>query len=370
MTSDPQVDRTALAARLEGWAALRVLVIGDVILDEYRVGEVERVSPEAPVPIVRVRSEGTALGGAANVARNLLSLGAKAELIGLVGRDNEAEVLRSAARELGLDPGGLVESEHRPTSHKLRVVARGQQMLRLDREEDRAIDVSEARALRRSIEDRIADCDGVILEDYDKGLFADGLGRFAIELARARGLPVMADPKTDLGRFRGATLVKPNQLEALRFDADRVGAGIGREPAPPESFEARRALLEKVQFVVGGGDVVMTRGRAGMTALEASGRAYDVPTGPLEVFDVQGAGDTSMAALTLSRLSGASLAEACIVANAAAAVVVEKVGTAAATQRELRARLPEAIAVGTARRDAASDASAIAPDTDSGKGIQ
>ena len=333
------LDPAALEAVVDRWVGLRVLVVGDVLLDEYRIGDVERVSPEAPVPIVRVRREETALGGAGNVARNLVSLGATASLVGLVGRDPEAEAVRALADRVGIEPGGLVASSHRPTSHKLRVVGRAQQLVRLDRESVEPVSAAETRSLEDVIAARLEGCDGVVLEDYDKGLFAGGLARFTIELARGRGLPVAADPKTDLRRFRGASLVKPNLDEALRFLV-----GPERDlPRPPADAEARRSLLEKLQDQIGGGDLVVTRGAAGMSGLGVARDFCEVPTRRVEVFDVQGAGDTAMASLALARLAGASLVEACIVANAAAAVVVEKVGTAAAEAGELRARLPEMI---------------------------
>lgn len=336
------VDRERLEAIIEGWLGLRMLVVGDVLLDEYRVGDVDRVSPEAPVPVVRVRRSETALGGAGNVARNIVSLGARADLVGVVGCDPEAELLRRLLEKIGVDPDGLVESAGRPTCHKLRIIARSQQMLRLDREEEGPIDPEPSRAVRGAIEAKLDGCHGVILEDYDKGIFADGIARWTIELARQRGLRVVADPKADLRRFRGASLVKPNLDEAMNFVSG--GARASARSRRVEGFAALRSLLEKLQDELGGGEVVVTRGRAGMIALEASGEVFDVPTRPLEVFDVQGAGDTSVAVLALARVAGASLAEACIVANAAAAVVVEKVGTAAVEIHELRHRLPEALA--------------------------
>jgi D-beta-D-heptose 7-phosphate kinase/D-beta-D-heptose 1-phosphate adenosyltransferase len=336
------IDRERLEAVVDGFAERRVLVVGDVLLDEYRMGDVERVSPEAPVPVVRVRRSECVLGGAGNVARNLASLGARADLVGIVGRDPEADVARALLDELGVATDGLVEATDRPTCHKLRVVARSQQMLRLDREEEGAISPEQTRAVRDAIEAKIGGCDGVILEDYDKGLFAEGIGRWTIELARQRGVHVVADPKADLRRFRGASLLKPNFEEAMRFASGDARRSAADRDA--NDFDVSRGLLEKLRDELGVADLVVTRGGRGMMALEASGRAFDVPTRALEVYDVQGAGDTSIAALALARGSGASLAEACIVANAAASVVVEKVGTAAVDPEELRARLPDALA--------------------------
>ena len=320
-------------AMLDRVAGLRVLVVGDLLLDEYRSGEVDRVSPEAPVPIVRVRRSNSALGGAANVARGVVSLGAECRLVGLVGEDQEGETLLSLVEALGISTAGVLRTANRPTTHKLRVVARGQQMLRLDREEDSAIGPDLMEALQNAVAEQIEGCDVVVLEDYDKGLFGDGLAHWIIELAHSHDTLVVADPKRELAQFRGASLVKPNLDEAMRFVA---GSG--------DDFDARRKLLEKLHHELGGGEVVVTRGRFGMSGLDDRGRVFDVATRPLEVYDVQGAGDTSIAVLGLCRAAGASLVDACIVANAAAAIVVEKVGTAAVGPSELRGRLPEMIA--------------------------
>ncbi len=334
---DPTAGRAdRLSALIDRFAGLRVLVVGDVMLDEYRVGDVERVSPEAPVPIVRVAAEQTALGGAGNVARNVLALGGRAALVGLVGSDPEGERVRMLAKQAGLPADGLVASASRPTSHKLRVVARGQQMLRLDREVSRASSQDEQMALRAQLLEVVAEQDVVILADYDKGIFAEGEAGWLIERALACGAMVVADPKRDLVRFRGASLVKPNRSEAL--------ACVGRDSQRLDEAGDRQQLLEAIRDVIGGGEVVVTRGASGMSALDASGRFVDVPTRTVEVFDVQGAGDTTVAALALCRAAGASLAEACIVANAAAAAAVEQVGTAAVEAPQLRARLPEAVA--------------------------
>ena len=177
---------------------------------------------------------------------------------------------------------------------------------------------------------RLDACDAVVLADYDKGLFADGVARRLIEAARARGIPVAADPKRELSRFRGASLVKPNLAEAC--------AAVGGHG---DDFESRVRLLEKLREQLAGAEIVVTRGAAGISALGADGRAFDVPTPPLAVYVVQGAGDTSLAALVCCRSAGASLREACVVANAAAGLAIAKVGTAAVGLAELRARLAE-----------------------------
>lgn len=311
-------------------AQLRILVVGDVMLDEYRVGEVARISPEAPVPIVRVREERHALGGAGNVARNLVALGAAVELVGTVGRDREGARVADEADALGLPTAGLVETPDRPTTHKLRVVARTQQMLRLDREDDSPLPTDVRARLEAAVLARLSDCDAVVLADYDKGLFADGLAHAIVAAARARGIFVAADPKRELPRFRGASLVKPNLAEAC--------AAVGLRG---EDFESRRRLLEKLRGELAGAEIVVTRGSDGATVLGADGEVVDVPTRPLAVYDVQGAGDTAMAALVSCRVAGASLVRACEIANAAAAVAVSKVGTAAVSRAELESRLAD-----------------------------
>ncbi|MBY0395747.1 MAG: bifunctional hydroxymethylpyrimidine kinase/phosphomethylpyrimidine kinase, partial [Thermoleophilia bacterium] len=317
---------------LDRVARLRILVVGDVMLDEYRIGEVERISPEAPVPIVRVREERIALGGAGNVARNLVALGAAVELVGSIGRDREGERVEEQARCLGLATEGLVAIPDRPTTHKLRVVARAQQMLRLDREHETPLPAEARARLEAAVFARLPQCDAVVLADYDKGVFADGLAHAIVAAARARGIFVGADPKRELQRFRGASLVKPNLAEACAAVGFRV-----------DDFEGRRRLLEKLAGLLSGAEVVVTRGRDGATVLGRDGRVFDVPTRAVAVFDVQGAGDTAMAALVASRVAGASLVRACAVANAAAAVAVSKLGTAAVSRAELEARFAESI---------------------------
>ena len=335
-------------ALIHRWRDLRVLVIGDVMLDEYRVGEVARVSPEAPVPVIRVDGVRQALGGAGNVACNIQSLGARCDLVGVIGNDAEGESLLGAMAEAELDSKGIIRSDSRPTTHKMRIVAGTQQMARLDRESTADLTERERMALDVVIEERLAGCDLVVLEDYDKGLFAGSLAHRVIRAAKAREVPVIADPKSELQRFRGAQLVKPNLAEALAF------VGASEEEADIEvSLGARARVLEKLREQLGGGEIVMTRGSAGMTALDHEGGVFDVPTQPLAVYDVQGAGDTAVAALALARVAGASLAEACIVANAAASVAVKKVGTAAVSSEELRARWPNV------RRAGVSDAARL-----------
>ncbi len=340
-----------IESALDRFGSLRVLVIGDLLLDEYRSGEVDRISPEAPVPVVRILGERTELGGAGNVARGVVALGARCELVAPLGTDAEGARVARLLADVGISQQGIVRTPGRGTPHKMRVVARGQQMLRIDREQTGSLEAAQQVALREAIIRLLPGSDVVILQDYDKGTFADGLAAWSIELARQSGVRVAADPKHDLRRFRGASLVKPNLEEARASvlgatipGASIPGASIPGVAMPGASMDlaGRRALLEKIQREMGGAEIVLTRGAEGMTALDSHGVATDIGTRSAEVYDVQGAGDTSIASLALCRAAGVELVDACIVANAAAAVAVAKVGTAAVDLEELRGQLPEA----------------------------
>lgn len=326
----------ALEQTVRGWSSLRVLVVGDVMLDEDRSGVVDRLSPEAPVPVVRVESTRGVPGGAGNVARNLTALGAQCDLIGVIGADPEGDAFLEVVGSCQVGTEGVAVLPNRPTTHKLRILGRGQQLLRLDREEIGPLD-REARArIEAAFVAQLEACDVVVLQDYAKGLFAAGFAEFCVAQARAKGRPVFVDPKTELARFRGADLLKPNEAEALQI-ASEFGGG--------EVLDA--ALVEKLQTAAGGGDLVVTRGAAGMLAVRPGASPCAVRTESLSVFDVQGAGDTSIAALALARTARASLEGACIVANAAASVAVGKIGTAAVTRAELLARLPRSYRAAT-----------------------
>ncbi len=331
------VDLARLERILEGFGRLRLLVLGDVMLDEYLWGDVERISPEAPVPVVRVERESQNLGGAGNVVRNVVALGAECMLCAVVGDDPAGARVVDLLKNLGIDPGGVVVVEGRLTTRKTRVEARSQQMVRFDRETQEPIPSDAARRLLHAVEGMLGRVDGAIFEDYDKGLLEPGVARKAMRLFRERGVPVAVDPKGHVAAFRGAALLKPNVREVEALTGERVR---GREDLARGVARLRRRL--------GGTPVVVTRGVHGMTVFDGEGNGgVDVPIARSEVFDVQGAGDTAIAALTLATLAGASLLEACVIANAAAAVVVGKVGTATPTPEELRTLLPEVAAAAT-----------------------
>ena len=318
---------------VRGFARVRLLVVGDVMLDEYLWGDVERVSPEAPVPIVHVRRESRALGGAGNVVRNVVALGAHCRFCAVVGDDTAGDRIVDLLKELGVAPAGVVRDAARPTTRKTRVEARSQQLLRYDRETEEVIAGATARRLIAAIEAALDGIDGVVFEDYAKGMLAPSVVRQVLRSCRERGLFVAVDPKRAVAPYRGASLVKPN----LRELEDLSGVQV-RGPA-----ELARAAA-KLQRQLGGADVIVTRGGQGMSIFETGRPAVDVASAPFEVFDVQGAGDTAIAALALARLAGGSWPEAVVIANAAAGVVVGKVGTATASPEETLAQLPRALA--------------------------
>jgi D-beta-D-heptose 7-phosphate kinase/D-beta-D-heptose 1-phosphate adenosyltransferase len=293
------------------------------------------------VPVVHVQRESVALGGSANVLRNAMAMGARESLATAVGDDRAGDRLVDLLKEMGADAASVVRVEGRPTTRKTRVEARSQQMLRFDRETDAPLPEDAVRRLQRAIEAVIGRVDGVILEDYGKGLLTPALVRRSMKRFQAAGLPVAVDPKGHLDAYRGAALVKPNLREVEQL--------AGR---PIRSRDALAAAVARLRRKLGGSAVVVTRGADGMTVFDDDAAGRDVPIERCEVFDVQGAGDTAIAALTLARLAGASLLEAAVIGNAAASVVVRKVGTATATAREIRRRLPAAVAA--AAREARS----------------
>ena len=341
MAARGRLELSRLEKLVRGFAQVRLLVVGDVMLDEYLWGDVERVSPEAPVPVVHVRRESRARGGAGNVVRNVVAMGAQCRFCAVVGDDAAGGHIVELLKELGVEGAGVVRDPSRPTTRKTRVEARSQQLLRYDRETDEPIAGDAARRLVGAIEGALAIADGVVFEDYAKGVLAPSVVRQVLRRCRERDLFVAVDPKDAVAPYRGASLVKPNLRELEELSGIRV-----RGPA-----DLARAA-KKLQRQLGGADVIVTRGGQGMSIFENGKPVRDVASAPFEVFDVQGAGDTAIAALALAKLAGGSLAEAAVIANAAAGVVVGKVGTATASPEEIRAQLPRALRAALARSGA------------------
>jgi len=335
--SRPSRARPPALARLQqlvrSFAKARLLVVGDVMLDEYLWGDVERVSPEAPVPVVHVQRESHALGGAGNVVRNVVAMGAHCGFCAVVGDDDAGRQILDLLAKLGVDPGGVVVDPSRPTTRKTRVEARAQQLLRYDRETEAPLSGSAAKRLVAAVESALEQSGGVVFEDYAKGVLPGAVVRRLLRRCQERGVFVAVDPKDAVSPYRGATLVKPNlrELEALAGQRVRTDADLERAVA-------------KLQRQLGGAEVVVTRGAHGMSLFVPGAAPRHVSSAPFEVFDVQGAGDTAIAALALARLVGATLEEAAVIANAAAGIVVGKVGTATASPREILAQLPRSLA--------------------------
>lgn len=337
-----RLDHARLERVLDRFERSEVLVLGDVVLDEYLWGEVDRVSPEAPVPVVHLRDESTVLGGAGNVVRNVVALGGRCRFSSVVGDDPAGARVLDLLKELDVDVDGTIVVEGRPTTRKSRVVARSQQVVRFDRETLEPIPAAAVRALLRAFEAALPSADAVVLEDYAKGLLTRRTIAQVMKRSTAAGVPVAVDPKHDLASYRGASLLKPNvrETEALTGIDVRTSEDLSRAVA-------------KLRRRVGQVDIIVTRGPEGMTCFAAGNDAgVDVHTLAREVFDVQGAGDTTIAALELARASGASLLEAAVIANAAAGVVVGKIGTATVTRDEIREILPAAIAAAQDRAGA------------------
>jgi D-beta-D-heptose 7-phosphate kinase/D-beta-D-heptose 1-phosphate adenosyltransferase len=285
---------------------------------------VDRISPEAPVPVVRVRQRELALGGAANVANNVIALGARCELVCTVGADPAGVGVRDMLAACGAEIRSLIVTA-RPTTTKTRVLARSQQVVRFDEEEDADVDAADLRGLLAAVGRAVASADALVLEDYNKGVLVPPLIARAIEAARARGIPIVVDPKyRNFFAYRGATVFKPNrrELEAA------LGAAVDLEHP-----EALPSMLERL----GTEHLLLTLGDRGMALVSGDGEVYRVPTMAHEVYDVVGAGDTVTAFLAVMLAAGADAREAAVIANYAAGVEVGKLGAATVSPAEVLA---------------------------------
>lgn len=309
------ISRDRLIELLELGSRQRIAIVGDAMLDVYLRGDVDRVSPEAPVPVVRIRDKELALGGAANVAQNVAAIGASADLVAAVGQDAEGQVIASLLREIEANPKSLVTVARRTTT-KTRVLARSQQIVRFDEEEDADITGDEVVRLIDAAITAIDGADALVLEDYNKGVLTPALISPAMDNAKRREIPVVVDPKyRNFFAYRGATIFKPNRREL----ESALGAAFDVEnpDSLPEWFHK-----------LGVDHLLLTLGDAGMALVAADGEVGRVPTTAREVYDVVGAGDTVTAYLATMLASGATPAEAAVIANFAAGVEVAKLGAA------------------------------------------
>lgn len=314
----------------------RILVVGDCMLDHYMTGRVDRISPEAPVPVVRVEEEWKALGGAANVAAGVVALGGGCRVVGAVGGDEAAGEARSLLEEAGIDPSGLIVDESRPTTVKSRVLARHQQMLRIDRESDGPLPAPVREAAVEAALERLDWADVVALVDYDKGVLSEGVGREILREAYDRGVPTVVDPKLrSFFDFPRSFLFKPND--------DELAAALGAERAPRDE-----AALEEVRRRLECRHLLITLGEEGMLLVsEDEGDTHHIPSEAREVFDVSGAGDTVTAVLSVALSAGAGTADvagvvdAAALANQAAGIEVSHLGAVPVGRSELLGALEE-----------------------------
>ena len=310
-------DARTLFERMRG---RKILVVGDLMIDEWIWGTVSRISPEAPVPVVAVTDHSFTLGGAGNVASNLVTLGAQVEFVGTIGNDAFAADVRRLLREEAVDDAGVFAVDDRPTTRKTRVVAHNQQVVRADWEIAAPLEASDRARIAAHVRSRASEVDAVILSDYAKGLLSPEI----VDAARACAL-VLADPKPqNVTMFHGVTCVAPNVHEAAAASGVRIVDHVSLE-------RAGKTLLERLECRY----VVITRGEAGMSLFGSDGARLDVPSVARKVFDVSGAGDTVIAVLALALSAGAPIERAMQLANFAAGAVVEKLGTATASADEI-----------------------------------
>ena len=307
----------------------KVLVVGDIMVDQFIWGKVSRISPEAPVPVVRVTSESLLLGGCTNVLNNVFSMGGKVAVSGIVGSDNMGRWLTARLKEMGIDTAGVIIEHGRPTIVKTRVVAHHQQVVRFDREDKSPVSRNSLQGIIEYIKSVKDDLGAVIISDYNKGVFSENLIKGIKEITSERGIILCIDPKqSDFSLYRGCDLITPNHQEMER--------ALGMElENTNDIIKGGRTLIRKFDF----GALLVTRGKDGMSLFANDGGITHIPTVAREVFDVTGAGDTVIGVFALCVAAGATLKEASVLANHAAGIAVGKVGTAPVYQDELKKAL-------------------------------
>ncbi len=322
-------EKTRLFNLIDKFHTASVLVVGDFILDEFVWGSVRRISPEAPVPVVEVDRQNYMPGGALNVAHNVKTLEGTVYPCGVVGRDLYGRMLIRAIRQERIDTGGVIYDAGRPTTLKTRVIAHSQQLVRFDREKIHDLKPVDTKAIVNFVRKVSSEVQAIIIEDYGKGVVTPELIRSLIKLAKESKIPVLVDPKEkNFPYYKGVTAITPNKKEAF------TAYGANGEKVPTLT-EVGKGLLKKFSC----DSVLITLGEEGMALFEKNGHVTKIPTAAREVYDVSGAGDTVIAAFALALAAGASMKEAAVIANAAAGVVVGKLGTATLTRIELKEAL-------------------------------
>lgn len=323
--SPPPLTRDRVVQLIQRMKASRVVVVGDLMLDRYVIGETERLSPEAPVPVVTVRERHSALGGAANVAANVVALGARCLLVGAIGDDVDGVSLRQELAVARLEDRHVLTLAGRPTTSKTRVIARGQQIVRIDDEVDSLLDRADLNRLINAAREALADADALLLEDYNKGALAPDLILAVMEIAKRRGIPVIVDPKyRQFFEYAGATVFKPNRREL----ESALGASVDLQHG-----SALPQVLARLKV----DNLLVTLGPEGMVLVTKDGGLTQIPSIARQIFDVSGAGDTVTAWLGTALAAGASVREAAQLANYAAGVEVGKPGVATVAPEEVLA---------------------------------
>ena len=303
----------------------RVVVVGDIMLDRYLIGDTERLSPEAPVPVVTVRERHARLGGAANVAMNVAAVGARALLVGVVGDDVDGSTIRQELAVARLDDRHVITVAGRPTTSKTRIIARSQQIVRIDDEIETLLDGTDLERLIRVARDALADADALLLEDYNKGALPPALIAAAMEVARRRGIPIVVDPKyRQFFEYAGATVFKPNRREL----ESALGASVDLQ-----NGNALPEVLARLRV----DNLLVTLGAEGMVLVMKDGSLTHIPSIARSIYDVSGAGDTVTAWMGTALAAGASVREAAQLANYAAGVEVGKTGVATVSPEEVLA---------------------------------
>ncbi len=320
-----------MAIDLKSFKKIRALVLGDLMIDEYLWGEVDRISPEAPVPIVAVKRESYTLGGAGNVINNLVAMGASVSVVGTAGTGEAGRLMLDKFKELRVDTGGILDEPDRPTTKKTRVIASNQQVLRIDKETKKEISPATLKRLLSFIKEVAPKVDLIIISDYDKGLVTRELVKQTVSIARSHNILTLADPKgLDFTKYSRVSLLTPNQKEAglatgidIRTEEDLVRAG------------------NKILAIADLERLLITCGKDGMMLFERNKEPFKIESEARQVFDVSGAGDTVISTLGLSLAAKADFKESAAIANAAAGIVVAKVGTATTTPEEVEKVLGE-----------------------------
>jgi len=322
----PSIPVRKLKRYLQRFSQSRILVLGDLILDHYIWGTVNRISPEAPVPVVHVNSESYRMGGAANVYKNILTLGGQVELCGVLGNDAEGKRLLQEIRQASNPSPGIFVDKSRPTIKKTRVIAHNQQIVRFDVEQREQVSKAIGQKIVRHLASRIPDLSCIIISDYAKGLISEDLMPRVQELAKPYEVPIIVDPKVEhMSYYEGVTAITPNHLEAKQ--------AAGFLPTQDIAIEQIGTSLQKrLQCQA----VVVTRGEEGMSIFEHNGRSWTIPAVARQVYDVTGAGDTVVSTLALALSVKAPIWEAAVLANQAAGIVVGMVGTATVTRSQLQ----------------------------------